>query len=152
MHRRLLSLIIFSLLVACQGATDVQSHLVLTLSTDRTSLGVGDTTHLTLTLTNHSSKSMSVPTAWCGRLFTVTDDRGRPAGPPWFFCDAIFVGPTDLAAGQSLTLHDRWAADSGNGSSPLRVDPGIYTLQGTLSGPEHPITSNTIAVLVQGSR
>jgi hypothetical protein len=153
MRRAVSSLVALSLLVACQSATDAESKLVLTMTTDRTSLSVGDTAHLTLTLTNRLPIPVRVPTPWCGPFFSVSDAGGRPSGPPRLICDLILVAPTVLASGQSLTLHDSWAADSGSGSGfhTLRVDPGSYILRGLLEGPEHPITSNTVEIRVQGS-
>ena len=153
MRQRLSILIALLFVIACEGATDPASKLVLTLTSDRTSLSAGDTAHLTLTIVNHSSVTIPIPSSSCGPFFTVTDAAGRRSGPPARMCDLILRQPIDLAAGQSLTLHDTWAADSGNASASrtLRVQPGIYTIRGIAPGPTQLLASNAIAVQVNGT-
>jgi len=138
------------LLAGCRSATDANSQLELTLTTDRITLNPGDTAHLTLTLTNHSATSIRVPTPGCPHFFNVTDAAKRPAGPPQLICALILVGPTELVPSQSLTVHDTWAADSGRAwaNRTMRILSGTYTLRGSLVGPEHSIASNAVAIRV----
>jgi len=152
-HRVWLRLATLILLVGCQSVTDVDSRLVLTMTTDRTTLSVGDTAHFVLTLTNQSRASMRIPYWYCPHYFTVVDAAERPSGPPQTVCTAEWRAPVDLAPGASVTLLDRWAADTGEEHSfhTLRVEPGTYTIQGRLAGPERRITSNAIVITVNGA-
>ena len=153
MRQRLSILIALVFVIACEGATDPESKLALTLTSDRTSLSAGDTAHLTLTIANRSSVTIPIPSSSCGPFFTVTDAAGRSSGPPVRMCDLALRQPVELAAGQRLTLYDVWAADSGNASAgrTLRVQPGTYTIRGIAAGPTELLTSKAIAVQVNGT-
>ena len=149
LRRHWISFASLFLFAGCHSATDAGMGLVLTMTTDRVSLGTGEIAHLSLTLTNQSPRTVRIPTPVCPHYFRVNDAADRPAGPPQLACVADLRAPTDLAPGQSITLQDSWAADSGRATAPrLRVDPGRYTVQGVVAGPERQIASNAIEIEV----
>jgi hypothetical protein len=151
MRRWWLHLAGLCVIVGCQSTTDANRKLVLTLTTDRASLNPGDVANLTLTVTNTSSATVRIPAPGCPHFFTVVDAAGRSAGPPQLYCALILQAPIDVAPGETVTLHDTWAADSGGpgATHTLRVDAGTYTLRGMLRDNARPITSNTVAVSVR---
>ena len=153
MFRRLLGFAALLIAAGCGSVTDADSHLTLAMTSDRATLNVGDTAHFVLTLTNHSSSSIRIAAPSCPHFFTVNDAADRPSGPPQTACLAIGLAPRDLAPGQSITLHDSWAADSGQEFSrrTFRVGAGTYTIRGVLAGADHPVTSNPIGVVVRGA-
>jgi hypothetical protein len=140
---------VFLAVAGCRFLTDSDDALTVAITSDRSTISAEDSAQLRVTLTNRSSRAVEVNLP-CPHYFVVSDPSGREAGPPRLLCALILLPPTRLASGESLTLADTWAADSGDGSSgrTVRVAPGTYQLRGVLFGQHRAVTSPPITVVV----
>ena len=135
---------------ACQGPTEANRQLDVSVSVDRTEIAPGTAVNITVTVTNRGS--LTVQTADphnydCFPAYQVLDAAGRPQYPPGRFCDLIGYLPRQLAPGESLIIHDAWSGvvgdGHGNGGS-VPVAPGQYRIFGRVTGVAEVVGGNLV--------
>lgn len=151
MLRRLLIISGLSVLSACGSPTDAGSGLLVTLGVDRTVIDTANPATITVTVVNVGARAIQTapPENYgCIRPFVVVDSAQQTVALPGRFCSLALYAPVELAPGDSLVIHDQWAADKsdGTGSGATPVTPGHYRIMARIDGDTK--AANSVNVLV----
>jgi hypothetical protein len=82
--------------------------------------------------TNRSSTTVQVDSNGCPHVFRVEDDDGDIVGPPSPICAAVYVPPTTLLPGESISFTYQW---SGDDLAHADLPAGEYRLRGWVLHP-----------------
>jgi hypothetical protein len=145
--RRWISLLILGLgCSTSRVSADVDAGgLVVTATTDRSTVAVGQSLQITVTVTNTSAASRTLQfSSGCLTDFEFLDAGGKVAGTSQQTCLQALTQRT-LPAGGSLTDSHTWTRGS-LGTPPLA--PGTYQLRGVLLATRDTVRSQPVPVTV----
>jgi len=125
--------LVIVLLAACRDTpTAPDGGLNVAVAASPTSIRAGQTTSISVTVTNRTSRARTIETNPCPPRFQIATPDGTVVGPGGSICNALSIQRT-LQPGESFTFHRDWSGDTGSGlpgTTRTMLAPGTYYVVG----------------------
>lgn len=126
--------------------------ITVALSADRSTATPAAPVQLTITLTNRSTETLTVPAEQsygCPQAYVVQDVAGRTIDLPSRYCTLALFAPTTLAPGAQMVLRESWTGETRDAAgSTVRVAPGVYRVRASVAPRGRVLQSEAVTVVV----